>query len=89
MEFVKKTVYIILAVVILGFCLPVLWPLLQDAADAIAALSGGAETDILQAIFPVALVILAIGIAAGLIFWGLKQFGVVGSGGPKRNGGKR
>ena len=84
MEFVKKVVYIVLAVVILGFTLPVLWPLLQDANTAIAGMSGGDETTILQAIFPVALIILAIGIAGGLIYWGLRQFGVVGAGGPKR-----
>ena len=80
MSLVRRIVLVLLVVVVIGVTVPVLWDLFQDAGDAIAGLSGGSETDILQAIWPVAMILISIGIGAGVVFYALKQFGVVGKG---------
>ena len=78
MGIIKRIISALLVIAVLGYVLPALWPLMQDTTDAITGLSGGTETDILKAIWPIALIIIGIGIAAGVIFFALKQFGVIG-----------
>jgi len=84
---IKKVIGVVLVVVVLGALLPVLWPMLVDTDTAIQELEGGGITDFLQAMWPIALIIIGIGIAAGLIFYALRSFGVIG-GGSKRRGGR-
>lgn len=72
---------IAMVVVVLGALIPILIPLMQDTATDIAAMQGtpGAEPeiDMLVTLWPIMLLILIIGVAAGVIFFALKHFGVV------------
>lgn len=76
---VKKVIGVVLVIVVLGALLPVLWPMLTDTDTNIQAIEGGGVvTDFLQAMWPVALIVVGIGIAAGLVMYALKKFGVIG-----------
>lgn len=86
---VKKVIGVILIVVVLGALLPVLWPMMVGTDADIQAMEGGGITDFLQAMWPVALIIVGIGIAAGLIFYALRQFGVMGGGDSGSSRGRR
>ena len=83
---IKKVIGVVLVVVVLGALLPVLWPMLVDTDTAIQGLEGGGITDFLQAMWPIALIIIGIGIAAGLIFYALRSFGVIGGNNRRRGG---
>ena len=77
---IKKVLGVILIAVVIAALLPVLLPLLFDSIgdiDAIAHEDAGAELDLLQTLWPIVVMIVIIGIAAGLVFFALKRFGVI------------
>ena len=75
----KKIVGVILLVVVLGAIIPALWPTMTNTDSDIQALnSTGAATTFLQTIWPIVLLVIGIGIAAGLVFYALRKFGVLG-----------
>lgn len=78
---IKKVIGIVLMVVVLGALLPVLWPMVEDtAADVSGNLSGtGPGGTFIATMWPIVLLIVGIGVAAGLIFYALKRFGGIGS----------
>lgn len=76
---VKQVVAVIVMIVVLGTLIPVLWPMMTDTSADIAALNGtDAGTGFMKTAWPIVLVIIGIGIAAGLIFFALRKFGVMG-----------
>ena len=76
---IKKVIGVILVIIVLGALLPVLWPMLVDTDTDIQAIEGGgAITGFLQAMWPIALIVVGIGIGAGIIYYALKKFGVAG-----------
>lgn len=77
---IKKVLGVILIAVVVGTLLPVLLPLLFDTigeVDAITHEDAGAELTLLQTIYPIVIMVIIIGIAAGLVFFALRRFGVI------------
>ena len=77
---IKKVLMVILVAVVVAALLPVLLPLLFDSIgdiDAISHEDAGAELSLLQTLWPIVVMIIIIGIAAGLVFYALRHFGVV------------
>ena len=77
---VGKVVSVILLIIVLGAIVPALWPVMQDTDTDIQALNatGSTSTAFLQTIWPIVLLVIGIGVAAGLIFYALRKFGVLG-----------
>lgn len=75
----RRVVTILLVIVILGTALPVMWPLFVATDTDIQAMT---ETDdattMLQAIWPIGLLVLGLAIVAGIIFYALRKFKVAG-----------
>lgn len=78
---VGKVVSVILLIVVLGAIVPALWPVMQDTDTDIQALNatGSTSTAFLQTVWPIVLLVIGIGVAAGLIFYALRRFGVLGA----------
>ena len=76
----KKIVGVILLVVVLGAIIPALWPTMTSTDTDIQALNatGSTATSFLQTIWPIVLLVIGIGVAAGLVFYALRKFGVLG-----------
>lgn len=71
----KNLITGIVGVVILGTCIPVLWPLFADTDTDIQAMTGtDAGTTIMQSFWPILLIIAGIGIVTGIIFMVWKRF---------------
>lgn len=87
---IQKIIGIVLIVVVLGALLPVLWPMIEDTGTDIAAMEGGTATDFIQAMWPILLIVIGVGVGAGLIFFALRNLGVFGgSSNGGRGGGRR
>lgn len=68
----------VIAIVILGALIPVLFPLITDSDTAIQALTGTDDgTVMLQTIWPILLVICGIGIPVGVLFFALRKFEII------------
>lgn len=75
---VKKIIGIVLVIVVLGALIPVLWPMMMDTGGVVGNMTGSdAGTSFIKAMWPVILIIVGIGIAAGLIYYALKKFNIV------------
>jgi len=69
----------ILTIVILGFMLPAFWPMLTESTANISAINGtDTATVFLKTGWPIAILIVGIGIVVALIYFALRQFGVIG-----------
>jgi len=77
---IQKLLGVLIVLVVVGALLPVLLPLIFDTIgdmDAIEHESAGTELGMLKTLWPITIMVLIIGIAGGLIFFALKQFGVI------------
>jgi hypothetical protein len=75
----KGILLVVLTIVILGALIPVVWPLIQDSATAVSEITGAdAPTAFLKTLYPVGILVIAIGVVAAIIFYALKSFGLVG-----------
>ena len=77
---IKKVLGVILIAVVVAALVPVLLPLLFDSIGDIEDIThedAGAELDLLQTLWPIVVMIVIIGIAAGLVFFALRRFGVI------------
>lgn len=76
---IKKVVYIVLMFVVLGALVPVLWPLFVGTDTDVQAMT---ETDdatvFLQTLWPIILIVVGLGFVAGLVFYALRKFKVMG-----------
>jgi len=80
---IKKVIGVILGVVILGALLPVVLPLMFDTATDIEAVANNATyaaygAPVLGTMWPIVLIVIVLGIAAGVIYMALRKFGVIG-----------
>jgi hypothetical protein len=68
----------ITVIVVLGYAIPVLWPVATTASENITAMTGTDEgTVIIKAFWPVVLLLVGLGAAVGLIVFALKQFHIL------------
>ena len=73
------TVSVVLIVIATAF--PIVWPMVVGAGGNITAMSGtDAGTTTLQGFWPLILLVVGIGIAIGLIMYGLKKFQIMSKG---------
>ena len=69
---------IVITIIILANAIPVLWPMATTAGANITAMTGtDSGTTMIIAFWPVALLIIGIGIAVAIIVFALKQFGLM------------
>jgi hypothetical protein len=81
MRLPKSVIGLILVFVILGTLIPVLWPMLTDTSAGVGNMTGGgAGGDLIKVVWPVALLLIGIGIAVALILFTIKKFGSLGRG---------
>lgn len=77
---IKSVLGVILIAVVIGALVPVLAPLLFDTIgdiDAITHEDAGSELTLLKTLWPIVVMIVIIGIAAGMVFFALRRFGVI------------
>ena len=77
---IKSVIGVILIAVVIGALIPVLLPVLFDTIGDIGDLThadAGAELDLLQTMWPIVVMVIVIGVAAGLVFFALRRFGVI------------
>ena len=72
---------VVVVLLVIGTVFPVLWPMVTGSVTAnITAMTGtDAGTTTIQAFWPVILLVVGMGLAVGLIMFGLKKFGLFGS----------
>lgn len=76
---IKKVIGVAVSVIVLGILVPVLWPLIITSNTNIQNIAGSdAATAMLKVFWPIALILVALGVAVGLIFYVLRKFGVIG-----------
>ncbi len=81
MQLLTGLIGIVVVLIVLGTAIPVLWPMAADTSDNIAAMSGtDSGTSMIKAFWPIALLVIGLGIAIGVIVLGLKKFGLLGGG---------
>ena len=74
------TVSVVLIVIATAF--PIVWPMVTGASGNITAMTGtDAGTTTVQGFWPLILLVVGIGIAIGLIMYGLKKFQIMSKGG--------
>jgi len=72
-------VIVALTIIVMGALIPVLWPMLQATTTNITAISGSdAPTTFLKTMWPIAILVVGLGIVVAIIFYALKKFGVMG-----------
>lgn len=75
---VKGVVSVIIVVVVLGALISALWDTMLGSDTAIQALTDtGTATTMLQDMWPIALIVVGVGIAAGIVFYALRKFKVI------------
>lgn len=82
MSLLKGLIVTVIVLIIIGSAFPVIWPMVTgDVTDNITAMSGtDAGTSMFQSFWPIVLMVVGIGIAAGLVFYALRKFGLLGGG---------
>lgn len=78
MTLLKGLLGTVVVLVVLGAAVPVLWPLASNttAIDAMTGTDAGTTT--IQSFWPVVLLVVGIGLAVGLIVYGMRKFGLWG-----------
>lgn len=76
---IKQVLGVVMLIIVLGALIPVLWPMMEATdTDIQALMETGPITVFLQTMWPIVLLVIGIGVAAGLVFYSLKKFGVIG-----------
>lgn len=75
----KTVLGVMLAIIVLGVAIPVVWPTFVGTDTAIQAMTETDEATVLfQTFWPIALLIVGLSIAVGVVFYGLRKFNVIG-----------
>lgn len=78
MSIVGAVVGGVIGIIVLAKLAVALWPTLAATGTDVAALTQtDAGTEMLQGIWPIVLVVVGVGLAAGAIFFVLRKFGVM------------
>lgn len=76
MKTAKKIIVAVLALAVIGLTIPTLWPILDGAAGNVSAMAPGeAGGELVQAIFPVGLLLVGVAIGVGLLIFAVKKIG--------------
>lgn len=71
----------IAVLIVMGYAIPILWPLATTASANITAMSGtDAGTSTVKAFYPIVMVIVGLGMGVGIIIFGLKKLGLLSGG---------
>lgn len=69
---------VVITLIVLAYAIPELWPVLTTASENITSMSGtDTGTSMIQAFWPIILMVVGLGLAAGLIVYALKKFNVM------------
>lgn len=75
---VRRFVTVVLSIVLLGALVPVLWPLFVGTDTDIQAMTETDDATVLfQTIWPIALLVIGVALAAGVVFYALRKFKVM------------
>lgn len=81
MKLLAGLITIVVVLLVLGTAIPALWPLATGTSTNITAMSGtDAGTTTIQAFWPIALMVVGLGLGVGIIMYALKKFGLMGKG---------
>jgi len=71
---------IVVVLLVIGTVYPILWPMVTGTVtENITAMTGtDAGTTTFEAFWPVVLLVVGIGLAVGLVVYGLRKFGLMG-----------
>lgn len=79
MYLLTAVIGVVITVTVLAYAIPVLWPVATTASENITSMTGtDAGTSTLKAFWPIALLIVGLGMAVGVIYFGLRAFGIFG-----------
>ena len=68
---------ILVIVVVMSVAVPVIWPLIAGSTGNITAMTDtSAGTDIIKAFWPIAIILVGIGVGTGLIMFAVKKMGL-------------
>lgn len=77
---IKKVLAVILIAVVIAALLPAILPLLFDTVAPIESMNVTASPEaggLLKTVWPIVIMVIIIGVAAGLVFFALKKFNVI------------
>lgn len=69
---------VVVTILILGTVIPILWPLASATTTNITAMSGtDTGTTMIKTFWPIALLLIGVGIGVAVIVYALKEFGIL------------
>lgn len=85
---VTNVIMLVLAILIVGTVIPAMWPLAVESLTNIAAMNGtDTGTVMIKALWPVGVMVAAIGLGIWLIIYAIRKLGITGGGGGKKGSG--
>lgn len=85
---VNTVIMLVLAILIVGTIIPAMWPLAVESLANVAAMNGtDTGTTLIQALWPVGIMVAAIGLGIWLIIFSIRKLGITGGGGGGKKGG--
>lgn len=77
MQLLSGLLGVVIIMLVMSYAVPVLWPLVVTASANVTAMSGSdGGTTIMKALWPVALLMVGLGVGIGLIIFALRQLDV-------------
>jgi hypothetical protein len=81
---VNTVIMLVLAILIVGTVIPAMWPLAVESLTSVAAMNGtDTGTTLIKALWPVGVMVAAIGLGIWLILYAIRRLGISGGGGKK------
>lgn len=75
MEILYALLGVMVILIVLGSAIPVLWPLIVSSGDNISSMTGtDSGTSLIQAFWPIILLLVGLGVAVALIIFAIKKF---------------
>jgi hypothetical protein len=84
---VNTVIMLVLAILIVGTVIPAMWPLAVESLTNVAAMNGtDTGTTLIQALWPVGVMVAAIGLGIWLIIYAIRKLGISSAGGGGKKG---
>lgn len=79
MKLLTGLILTVVVLIVLGTAIPALWPTAANTTNSINAMAGtDSGTAMIKAFWPIALLVIGLGLAVGVIIYGLNKFGLFG-----------